>query len=481
MSNFDTSNKSVRVRFAPSPTGHLHIGGLRTAIFNWLFARHNNGTFLLRIEDTDIERSKPEYTASILESLDWADIRADEPMVIQTHNIAHHKAVIEQLLKAGKAYRCVCTPQDLADRCGSAVGDEFFIKYDEHCRNKQIDDSVASVIRFALPKDIDHISFNDIIRGTVTFPIEQFDDFVIARTDGTPMYNFVVVVDDAAMRITHVIRGEDHISNTPKQIMLYQACGYTVPQFAHLPLILGPSGERLSKRDAATSVGEYKAEGFLPEALINYLVRLGWAHHDQEIFTREELISLFSLDHVSKKGAIFDIQKLQWVNSVYMKSYSAEELLSYITTAIDTHFLKSVSSWKIEQTHQAIVLYQGRTKTIQELIAEVQLLYAGPSSYNQADVVTWLNDAVVAMIPKLIERCDAIDFTNHDDLAQQLKAFAKEQDIKLTQILQPLRIALIGKSDGPGVFDMMKILGKQTCIRRLATLPIVIEKMHDIP
>ena len=314
----------VHVRFAPSPTGHLHIGGLRTAIFNWLFARHNNGAFLVRIEDTDKERSKPEYEHSILESLSWMGITTDEPITIQSARDAEHKKLIEKLIDEGKAYKCYCSLEDLVAR----LGYQEHQKYDGFCKTHTPDDpSKPYVVRFAVPRDKPTISFNDLIRGTVTFDFDQFDDFIIARSDSAPTYNFVVVVDDEDMNITHVIRGEDHISNTPKQIMLYHALGYQLPIFAHIPLILGPAGNRLSKRDAATSVLQYKQAGYLPAAFFNYLVRLGVAHGDQEVFSKEELVSLFKVKEVGKKSTIFDIQKLTWLNGVYIRKASPTNLL----------------------------------------------------------------------------------------------------------------------------------------------------------
>src|ERR1700733_99493 len=297
---------SVRVRFAPSPTGHLHIGGMRSAIFNWLFARHNNGSFLLRIEDTDRERSKQEYTDSILASFAWMRIDWDEPVVIQSERAKRHQEVAQKLYAQGKAYYCICTPEQVQDRLAAQSGfDINFMKYDGLCRNAS---HTKGALRFKIPDDITEVTFHDLIRDTITIGIDQLDDFILVRSDGTPMYNFVVVVDDADMKISHVIRGEEHIANTPKQILLYQACGFPLPYFAHLPMILGPDGNKLSKRDAATGVFEYKQLGYIPDPLFNYLVRLGWSHGDQEIFTREEVIQFFDLAHVGKKGAIFDQQ-----------------------------------------------------------------------------------------------------------------------------------------------------------------------------
>ena len=297
-----SNTQHVRVRFAPSPTGHLHIGGLRAAIFNWLFARHHKGTFLLRIEDTDRERSKQEYTDAILDAFAWMGITSDEPLIIQSERINAHIVVIKKLLEEGKAYRCYCSQEEVLQRHVDAGGDAHFVKYDGKCRFQTSQDRVGEhVVRFAIPSSVQHISFDDMIRGPITVASDELDDFIIARSDYSPMYNFVVVVDDAFMKITHVIRGEDHISNTPKQILLYQACGYEIPQFAHAPNILGPSGKKLSKREAAASVLEYRTMGYLPQALCNYLVRLGWSHGDQEVFSEQELIACFSLDAVGKK------------------------------------------------------------------------------------------------------------------------------------------------------------------------------------
>ncbi|GMU19625.1 MAG: hypothetical protein AMXMBFR12_08170 [Candidatus Babeliales bacterium] len=338
---------SVRVRFAPSPTGHLHIGGMRSAIFNWLFARHYNGAFLLRIEDTDVERSKKEYTDSILASFAWMHVDWDEPVVIQSERIARHKEVAAQLLAQGKAYYCTCSQEQVVERIKNKPGfDENFIKYDGFCRDKK---NNSGAIRFRIPNNCQAIKWHDLIRDEIRIEPDQLDDFIIVRSDGTPMYNFVVVVDDADMRITHVIRGEEHIANTPKQILLYQACNFKLPEFAHLPMSLGSDGSKLSKRDAATGVFEYKAAGYLPDALFNYLVRLGWAHGDQEIFTKDEMITYFDLAHVGKKGAIFDQQKLDWLNGVYMRDTLDVQLLDIILKDIQPTLLTDLPKWHQKQ------------------------------------------------------------------------------------------------------------------------------------
>lgn len=467
----NNQSTTVRVRFAPSPTGNLHIGGLRTALFNWLFARHNNGKFLLRIEDTDLERSKQEYLDAILHAMNWAKIDYDEELVIQSARVEEHKEVIEQLVKEKKAYRCYCTQAEIEARLAAAHADLEHAKYDGYCRNRTVTPDLQNklfVIRFALP-DVQEITFNDLIRGSVTFNKDQFDDFIIARSDGSPMYNFVVVVDDAFMNITHVIRGEDHISNTPKQIMLYQACGYAIPQFAHLPLILGKTGEPLSKRDAATSVMEYQQLGYIPDALVNYLVRLGWAHGDQEIFTRQELISYFSLDHVGKKGSVFDMTKLGWVNSMYMRDLPDQALYEQIKE-IRPRFGLELSKWNDEQILAFIALYKQRTKTIVELADELKSLYELSTPYLVEDISAWVTQATIEHLRAVAVALENAKDFSLEAVTQLVKDCAKQYDLKIVNLAQPIRIALLGKASGPAVFEMIALLGKEETVKRLHAL-----------
>lgn len=467
----NTTTTSVRVRFAPSPTGHLHIGGLRTAIFNLLFARHNKGTFLLRLEDTDLERSKQEYTDSILQALEWANIQPDEPLVVQSERLPEHQEVIKKLLEQKKVYKCYCTPQDIAARSGtSADVDPEFSRYDGFCASRlseASDKNKTYVIRFLVPRDQQTVQFEDLIRGTVTFDCDQFDDFIIARSDGRPMYNFVVVVDDAFMRVTHVIRGEDHISNTPKQIFLYQACGFTVPQFAHLPLILGQSGQRLSKRDAATSVLDYKNSGYLSDALLNYLVRLGWAHGDQELFTRDEMIRYFTLEAVGKKGAIFDMAKLGWVNSMYMKEKTGAELLQEIK-AIRPRFQAGLSRWSEQQIITLLTLYKERTQTLMQLADELKMIYEASNPYADDDIGPWLTAATHT---NLLHVVDVLEDVQEDFSAKfiqnEIKQLSKTLNVPMAHLAQPIRIALVHKNAGPGVFELMEVLGKQEVVARV--------------
>jgi glutamyl-tRNA synthetase len=470
------TNKNIRVRFAPSPTGHLHIGGLRTALFNWLFARHHGGTYLVRIEDTDLERSKPEYIESILSSLTWADLQPDEPIVTQSQNIEVHKRVLQELLDAGKAYKCFCEPEDHIKRYQAEHKEtNDFIKYDSYCRTQPQDKNKPYVVRFALPDNRDEVVFDDLVRGRVAFPIDQLDDFIIARSDGSPMYNFVVVIDDHDMHISHIIRGEDHISNTPKQLLLYEACNYPVPQFAHVPLILGPSGERLSKRDAATSVLEYRTEGFLSRALENYLVRLGWAHGDQEIFTRDELVQYFTLDDIGKKGSIFDVQKLRWVNSVYIQAMSAVDLYEYIIADVEPSLLVRLTGWDKAQIEDVIDLYKSRVHTLRELVDEVFRLHDGVTHYTQEAMAEWINSDSPEYLQQLIKILENQQEFNVDIIKEDVKNLAKKNAIKLAPLAQLIRIALIGTSSGPGAFDLLAVVKKMEAIQRMQRLLDVIK------
>jgi len=473
------NNKQVRVRFAPSPTGHLHIGSFRTALFNWLFARHNNGVFLLRIEDTDLERSKSEYVDSILNSLAWVGLEPDEPMVMQSSRLAEHKRVLQKLLDEKKAYRCFCAEDDHIKRHQKRTGQEdAFIKYDRYCRDREpsVDDAnKLHVIRFALP-DIQEVGFDDLIRGRVTVPIDQLDDFIIARSNGNPVYNFVVVVDDAFMKISHVIRGEDHILNTMKQLLLYKACEYPVPQFAHLPLILGPSGDRLSKRDAATSVLEYRTMGYLPDALLNYLVRLGWSHGDQEIFTKQELIDYFTLKAVGKKGAIFDMEKLNWVNSVYIKETESAQLLERIVADVQPDIRSLLSLWDDAIILKVIDLYKERVKTLRELVHELILSHNGPTSFDEQDLKKWIKPRTPEYLEQLVKTLEDIDEFTVNIVKDAIATLCKKLDIKLVMLAQPIRIAMIGKSSGPGVFALAALIGKQELLKRIHALLNVIKK-----
>jgi glutamyl-tRNA synthetase len=463
-------NSSVRVRFAPSPTGYPHIGNLRTALFNWLFARHNGGSFLVRIEDTDLERSRPEYTQALFDGLAWLNLSSDEPVIIQTEQLPEHQRLVADLLARGLAYKCTCTQEEVLERHKQLKGaDDLFVHYDGHCRHHAIDESKPYVVRFAIPTDRTHVSFDDLVRGPLTIATDQLDDFIIVRSDGMPIYNFVVVADDILMRITHILRGEDHIINTYKQILLYEALGRTIPRFGHFPMILGASGDRLSKRDAATSVLDYRNDGYLPDALFNYLVRLGWAHGDQEVFSREELIQHFSLDDVGKKGAIFDPQKLLWLNGVYIRAADNQDLLNRLTTDVAPTLKEELSAWSDAHLLQAVALYKERVKTLREMADEMRLMAHGPREGAYEDADQWINAATADLLLEVMKTLESVDTFTVEMIAEALKKYAKEQSIKLVAIAQPIRLALLGKTTSPGVFELLAFLGKQESLERMRT------------
>lgn len=468
----DTNHHKVRVRFAPSPTGFLHIGGLRTALFNWLFAQHHAGKFLVRIEDTDRERFLQAYEDAIIDSLQWAGIKADEPYVYQHIRQSEHQQAVDDLIACGKAYYCFCTLDELQQKREFAQSEKETYIYDKTCRDKKLtaqDFQKPYVVRFKVEVQNDFLVFDDLIRGQVSLPTEHIDDFVLSRSDGSMTYNFAVVIDDHFMQISHVIRGEDHIVNTAKQILLYQAFNWVIPSFGHVPLILGPTGQKLSKRDAAVGVQEYKDKGFLPEALCNYLVRLGWSHGDQEVFTTEELIKYFKINDVNKHGAIFDYQKLLWLNGVYIKALTPVQLSDEICENLNINFDEMMPAFDDEQLYATIDLYKDRSQTLCELVHGLMQLYQQPDDYDQESLQQWITKETKILLQELIEALKLEEFTQHN-LQNVVKVFAKNKNIKFPSIAQPIRIALIGTSHGPGVFAMMEILGKEASCQRLQKL-----------
>lgn len=462
------SGTLVRVRFAPSPTGYMHIGNLRTALFNWLYAQHTNGQFLLRIEDTDLERSRPEYTEAIFEAMEWVGMKSAETPVIQSERIERHKEVAQRMVEAGHAYRCYCTQEELRERLGeNASTGENYARYDERCRH--LDPAVILdkpyVIRFKIP-EVSEFTFNDLIRGPITFKREQLDDFIIVRSDGTPIYNFVVVVDDADMNITHIIRGEDHIPNTPKQILLYQAAGFPVPEFAHLPMILAANGNRLSKRDAVVGVLDYKKAGFLAEALCNYLVRLGWSHGDQEVFSPSELAQYFTLSEVGKKSSIFDIKKLEWMNGVYLRKMTPEQLVTLIVRDVDPEFRHKVSALDDATLFAWITLFSARANTLVELMHFVLDVQQAPTA-EQLKQLQNLPQAAQKALLELADELKGVETITADGAKQIIKNLCERNGIKLPDIAQPLRIILTGKTTSPGVFELLEVMGSDESLKRL--------------
>jgi glutamyl-tRNA synthetase len=466
----DKKQSKVRVRFAPSPTGFLHIGGLRTALFNWLFAHHEGGAFLVRIEDTDRDRFSQEYEYAITSSLQWAGIKADEPLVYQHARQSEHQKAVDDLLAKGKAYYCFCSLDELQQKRESAQEEKETYIYDRTCRfltpTKEDIKHKAYVVRFKVETNEDFLVFEDLIRGKVSLPTEHIDDFVLSRSDGSMTYNFAVVIDDHFMRISHVVRGEDHIVNTAKQILLYQAYGWNVPLFGHVSLILGSNGQKLSKRDAAVGVQDYKDKGFLADALCNYLVRLGWSHGDQEVFTTDEMIKHFNIANVSTHGAIFDYNKLLWLNSVYIKAKPAAELCALVNQNIMVNLVTKTEYWNQQQREAAIDVYKDRSQTLRELVAGVMSLYDAPKNYDAESLAQWVTSDTAKLIGQLATDLFTQPF-DKQALQDFVKLFAKNHDVKFPVVAQPIRIALIGSSHGPGIFDMMEIIGKDEVLTRL--------------
>lgn len=458
-------NRAIRVRFAPSPTGYLHIGSLRTALFNWLFARHHKGTFVVRIEDTDNERSKVEYTQSMISDLAWMQLESDEPIIHQSDRFNYYTSLIQMLLDQGKAYKDYYTQDEVVALYQAKTGSAEFVKAYMVCRDQQQQQSKPYVVRFKLPFDQQKVvAFDDQIRGHVSFDIQELDDFVIARSDGRAIYNFVVVADDIDQGITHIIRGEDHIPNTPKQILLYQALDKQIPFYAHLPLILGKDGQRLSKRDAATAVQEYKELGYLPEALLNYLVRLGWSHGDQEVFSRDELVRLFDIEHVGKKAAIFDQDKLDWLNALYIRNTDNQELYVMLNT-LGLDYGQAV--FNKQQVLALIALYKERSKTLVELAKLLNNIAYEPQEYDEIAYNQLVTEQTVYMLQDIISRLEQLQLFILSEVKQTISLYAKEKGSKLGAIAQPIRIALVGSSSSPGIFELLEIIGKKESVVRL--------------
>ncbi|HYA13164.1 MAG TPA: glutamate--tRNA ligase [Syntrophales bacterium] len=453
----------VRTRFAPSPTGFLHIGGARTALFAWLYARHYNGRFILRIEDTDQLRSTEESTRAILDALTWLGLDWDEGPFFQAQRVDLHRQMVKKLLDEGKAYYCVCTPDELEEKRKRALAEGRKPKYDGTCRDKNLPKSANSVVRFRCP----HTGItvvNDLVKGMITFSNEELDDLVIERSDGYPTYNFAVVVDDAQMEITHVIRGDDHVNNTPRQILLYEALGYKIPQFGHVSMIMGSDKTRLSKRHGATSVMAYKEMGYLPEALVNYLVRLGWSYGDQEIFSLDELIRLFSLDSVGKSAAIFNPEKLLWLNQYYIKECPTERLVR-----------EMIPFWKrlgVDTTNQALLGnvvddLKSRAKTLVELAESSLFYFTDDVAYESEAANTFLKAEMADHLKAVAEGIPSLQDYTKKGMETFLRALAEKRGIKLKVIAQPLRVAITGKTVSPGIDEVMITLGKERVIKRI--------------
>ena len=455
----------VILRFAPSPTGHLHIGGARTALFNWLLARNQGGKFILRIEDTDQVRSTKESIEAILESMTWLGLDWDEGPIYQTERLPIYREHVERLLREGKAYPCYCTPEELEEKRKRALQEKRKPKYDGHCRSlKAPVPGRTPAIRFKAPQHGVTV-LHDLIKGTIQFENEELDDLIIQRGDGWPTYNFSAVVDDATMSITHVIRGDDHVNNTPRQILLYEAFGYPLPQFAHVPMILGADKTRLSKRHGATSVMAYKEMGYLPQALVNYLVRLGWSHGDQEVFSQKELVEKFSLENVGKSAAVFNTEKLLWLNGLYIRQEKSEILAELLLPFLEAKGLRPRSlSWLTEVTKTL----RERSKTLVEMADLAEFYFRSDFEFDEKATKKHLTPNIKESLEMLIAKLESSPELDEKGLEEIFKEIVSLKGIKLGALAQAVRVALTGKAVSPGIYEVMKILGKEEALNRLS-------------
>jgi len=476
---------NIRVRFAPSPTGYLHIGGARTALFNWLFARHNNGTFILRIEDTDRSRLKEDSVEQIISSLKWLGLDWDEgPEVggdygpyFQSQRLEIYKKELQRLLDEGKAYYCYCTQDELEQKRKQAMKEGIAPRYDGRCRNLTEEEQQRlraegrkPVIRIKAPYEGTTV-VDDIIRGTVVFDNTTLDDFIICKSDGMPTYNFVCVVDDHAMKISHVIRAEEHLSNTPKQLLVYEALGYNPPVFAHVPMILAPDRSKLSKRHGATSVEEFREQGYLPEAIVNYLVLLGWSPEgDQEIISLEECIRQFDLSRVSKNAAIYDTKKLTWLNGNYIRSKNIDRLLELVLPFMQQQGLvgDKITADERDYLKRVLSTVRDRTRTLLELADACSYFLKDDFEYDSAGINKYfMKEGVAELLEKGRNALETVESFDAASVEAAYRTLIDELGIKGAAIIHPTRLAISGRTVGPSLFDIMELLGKERTLARM--------------
>ena len=477
-----------RLRFAPSPTGYLHVGGARTALFNWLYARKLGGVMLLRIEDTDKARSTDDSTRAIFEGLEWLGLTWDEAVVHQGANLLRHRADAMRMLANGTAYRCFCTQAELAERraAAEATGDAF--KYDRRCDRleaaevaRRESDGLPFTVRFRVPEGT--TSWDDLVHDTITFPNRDIEDFIVLRTDGTPIYNLAVVSDDIAMAITLVMRGDDHISNTPKQIMLYRALGAELPGFAHLPMIHGMDGKKLSKRHGATAVGDYQHLGILPGAMLNFLALLGWAPgNDIEVMTVPQMIELFDPKGLQKKAAIFDTKKLEWMNGQHLQLLPVADLVARVTPALVATGLTTEADLAARQDWflSLLDLLKVRARTVDDIVRQAVPYFAATIPYD-ADAVAkqWRDGPATSTLLRAVrDALAALQSWEPAAMEEALRRLAEERGLgeKAGKIFQPLRVALTGQATSPGIFDVLLILGRDTSLARIDAAVAIVER-----
>ncbi|HJW81787.1 MAG TPA: glutamate--tRNA ligase [Acidiferrobacterales bacterium] len=469
---------TIRTRFAPSPTGYLHIGGARTALFSWLYARKHGGTFILRIEDTDLERSTAESVDAILQGMTWLGLEYDEGPFFQTHRFPRYQEVIDRMLKEGTAYHCYCPKERLETLRNEQMARKEKPRYDGKCRHGVASPpkDIPPVVRFKNPLD-GAVVVEDLIRGKVVFQSSELDDLIIARSDGTPTYNFTVVVDDMDMQITHVIRGDDHLNNTPRQMNMLKALGHTPPVYAHVPMILGADGARLSKRHGAVSVMQYRDEGFLPEALLNYLARLGWSHGDQEIFSMEEMIRLFEVTNVHSSAAAFNPEKLLWLNQHYIKTADPRHVAHHLS-----HHLGKldIDPSKGPDLIEVVMAQRERAKTLAEMAAASAFFYKDVESYEPKDAAAHLKPEILEPLATLRERLAGLPQWTAEAIHAAVNGLAEARGLKLGKIAQPLRVAVAGRAVSPPIDQTLALLGREQTLKCLDRALAHIRQTHSV-
>jgi glutamyl-tRNA synthetase len=453
----------IITRFPPSPTGFLHVGNARTAVFNWLYARHMKGKFVLRIEDTDRQRSTREAIDVIFDSLAWLGIDWDEGPFYQTERLDIYNEYVDKLIDSGHAYYCTCTPDEIEAMRKKAMAAGGKPRYDGTCREKGLARAENAVVRLKAPM-VGTTVVKDIIKGNIVFQNDELDDFVLVRSDGIPTYNFAVVIDDLTMNINTVIRGDDHVMNTPKQILIYNALNSPLPDFGHVPMVLGSDRSRFSKRHGAISVTAYRDMGFLPDAMLNYLVRLGWSHGDQEFFTRQELIEVFDIEHIGQAAGVFDTDKLLALNADHIQATKTADLIEPLTPFLKEHGIDIKAGLQAESVIETL---KPRSKTLEDMAEQAVFYYADNITYEEKAAKKFLKPAALEPMRLLAAKLEQLEDYSEENLEGVFKAVMEETGLKLGKIAQPVRVALTGRTASPGIFEITAIIGKQQVVRRL--------------
>jgi glutamyl-tRNA synthetase len=465
--NYISLFMNIKTRFAPSPTGYLHVGGARTALFSWIYAKKTNGKFVLRVEDTDLVRSTPEAVQAILDGMEWLGLHEDEGPFYQTDRFERYKEIIQKMLEGGHAYRCYCSKERLDNLRTEQMKNKLKPKYDGCCRSISSEKKQSFVVRFKNPLS-GSVSWKDLVKGDINIANSELDDFIIARSDGTPTYNFCVVIDDIDMAITHVVRGDDHVNNTPKQINLYHALGVQLPLFAHVPMINGTDGKKLSKRHGAVSVMQYRDDGYLPQALVNYLIRLGWSHGDQEVFSEDELLEFFELKDINASPAAFDFDKLNWLNQHYMRSLPVKEVASYLQWQFNQLNINTNNGPSLDSL---IPVMAEKFKTLKEIAEQSIYFYENFNSYVDAAKKKHLKKAAKAPLMEVLGVLQLLsnnDWYNDEKLHTVLTETAAKLEIGMGKVGMPVRVAITGGSNSPDIGTTMRLIGKERVLERIA-------------